>query len=258
MCFPVAEFHETNDKGLWADADDGWPLWKGGSFDIFDPNGAEARLCPPSEDALKKARKPRPGSGSLIAETVDVSQRRGAVARTVGRARVAFRDVTNRTNSRTVIPCLVPPEHFLTNKAPYLAFVEENPIAEAACLAIMSSLVVDWQSRRFVEISLNFFILEGFCLPALDDVTFRALAAASARLSCVDERFSDFADATGVECGPLEDDERMRLRVDIDARVAHAWELTSEELELVFDDFTLDAVTPEYREGVRKRFAELT
>lgn len=259
VCFPVqGDFNETSDKALWADADDGWPLWKGGSFDIFDPHGAEARVCPPSEAAMAKARKPRPGSGSLVAEKVDVAGRREAVARTLGRARVAFRDVTNRTNSRTVIACLVPPEHFLTNKAPYLSFIEDQPQDEAACLALMSSLVFDWQARRFVEISLNFFLLEGLCLPALDDETFNAIAAASARLSCPDERFEDFAGATGVECGPLDDDERTRLRVEIDARVARAWDLTAEELELVFTDFTTDAVPEDYREAVRKRFVELT
>lgn len=258
QCFPVAEFHETNDKRLWADANEGWPLWKGGSFDIFDPNGADARLCPPSEEALAKARKPRPGSGSLVADAVDVAGRRDAVARTVGKARVAFRDVTNRTNSRTVIACLVPPEHFLTNKAPYLAFVNEDPLAEAVCLALMSSVPFDWQARRFVEINLNFFILEGFHLPPLDEDTFEVLANAAARLSCIDERFAEFAAATGVDCGPLDEDERIRLRADIDAHVARAWDLTSDELELVFEDFTTDAVTPDYREAVRKRFAELT
>lgn len=257
-CFPVAEFHETNDRKLWADADEGWPLWKGGSFDIFDPNGADARLCPASEVALEKARKLRPGSGSLVAGEVDVAGRRDAVARTVGRARIAFRDVTNRTNSRTVIACLVPPDHFLTNKAPYLAFVEDDPLAEAVCLALMSSLPLDWQARRFVEISLNFFILEGFCLPQLEEDTFKALAKASARLSCIDERFAEFAAATDVDCGPLDEDERVRLRVEIDARVARAWGLTFDELELVFEDFTTEAVTPDYREAVRKRFAEFT
>ena len=76
-------------------------------------------------------------------------------------------DVTQRTNSRTVIACLVPPEHFLTNKAPYLAFIDDDPRGEAACLAILNSLAFDWQARRFVEINLNFFILEGLRIPEL-------------------------------------------------------------------------------------------
>jgi hypothetical protein len=168
---------------------------------------------------------------------------------------VAFRDVSRATDSRTVRACLVPPEHFLTHKAPYLAFVVDDPPSEAACLALMNSLVFDWQARRFIETSVGFFILEGLRLPDLDDDTFAALAASAAWLSCPDDRFGDFAAATGVEVEQLDDDERTRLRAEIDAHVARAWGLTAAELELVFEDFTEDAVSPTYREAVRQRFA---
>lgn len=254
-CFPVAEFHETHDAVLWAGATAGRPLWKGESFDQFNPHGAEARICPASDEALAKARKLRPGASSLLAGEVPLALRRLAVERTFPAARVAFRLVTNRTNSRTVIACLIPPEHFLANSAQYLAFVDPDPKAEAACLALMNSLVFDWQARRLVEANLNFFILEGLRLPNLDDDTFDALAATAAWLSCPDDRFADFAAATGVEVERLDDDERTRLRAEIDARVARAWGLTAAELELVFEDFTEDAVPPAYREAVRQRFA---
>ena len=67
----------------------------------------------------------------------------------------------------------------------------------------MNSLPFDWRSRRFVEIRVSFFILEGLHLPDLDDTDFRAVFRAAARLSAVDERLTDFADGVGVECGPL-------------------------------------------------------
>lgn len=256
-CFPVAEFHETNDKRLWEGATDGRPLWKGESFGQFDPHGVGQRWCPATEAALAKARKPRPGAESLVAGEAPLAARRAAVLRSLDRARLAFMDVTQRTNRRTVIACLVPPAHFLTNTAPYLAFVDDDPRAEAACLAILNSLAFDWQARRFVEIHLNFFVLEGLRIPDLDDVTFDALADASARLSCPDERFADFAAANGVDVGPLDDERRAVLRTEIDARVARAWGLDAQELEVVFRDFTLDAVPVAYRDRVRARFAEL-
>ena len=73
----------------------------------------------------------------------------------------------NRTNSRTVIASLVPAETFLTNKAPYLAFVDGGHRERAACCAVMNSLPFDWQARRFVETNLNFFILELLTVPAV-------------------------------------------------------------------------------------------
>ncbi len=215
-CFPVAEFHETADAHLWEGATAGRPLWKGESFDQFDPKREEARVCPESEEALAKARKPRPGAKSLLADEVPLAVRRQAVERALLTARVAFRDVSRATDSRTVRACLVPPEHFLVNSAPYLAFIDEDACAEAACLALMNSLVFDWQARRFVETHVNFFVLEGLRLPDLDDDTFAALAATAGWLSCPDDRFADFAAATDVEVEHLDDEERARLRAEID------------------------------------------
>ena len=256
-CFPTRELHETDDRALWEGATEGRPLWKGESLDQFDPHGREARPCPVTPEALERTRRPRAGSESILAADIKLPARRAAADAEATHARVAFRDVTNRTNSRTVVAALVPPQVFLTNKAPYLVFANGDDHARAACLAVMNSLPFDWQARRFVEINLNYFILEGLRVPTLNDDTYDAIATAAARLSCPDERFADFAAATGVEVGPLEPDERDRLRAEIDARVARAWGLDAADLETIFADFTLAAVPEEYRERVRRRFAEL-
>lgn len=257
-CFPVAELHETNDRRLWEQATAGRLLWKGESFEQFDPHGAEARLCPDNDAVRKKVDKPRPGAGSILSVELPLAVRRKAVVDEVGRARVAFRDVSRSTDSRTVRACLVPPEVFLTNTAPYLAFAAGGDMARAACLGIMNSLAFDWQARRFVEIHLNFFILEGLMLPNLSDEGFEAIAGCAARLSCVDQRFYDFAVSFGFEPGPLSDEERRRLRVEIDARVARAWELNADDIGVVLGDFTVDAVPADYRQQLRARLAELS
>jgi hypothetical protein len=206
---------------------------------------------------MAKARKPRPGTGSLLAADVPVAERAVAVAAEVGRARVAFRDISRGVDPRTIIACLIPHRTFLTNKAPYLAFVDGTDLDRAACLGLLNSLCFDWQARRFVEINVNFFILEGLGLPALSDADYAAIARAAARLSCPDERFADFAAATGVEHGPLTEDDRERLIVEVDALVARAYGLDAAQLEVVLADFTLAAVSEEYRERLRGRFAEL-
>jgi hypothetical protein len=77
-------------------------------------------------------------------------------------------------------------------------------------------------------------------------------------LSCVDDRFADFAASFGIDPGPLPDNERRRLRVEIDGRVARAWELTVEDLDVLLGDFTLNAVPADYRRQLRARLAELS
>ena len=257
-CFPVAELHETNDKKLWLGAEDGVQLWKGESFDQFEPHGAESRICPLNDRVRQKVRKARPGSSSILALSVGLKDRRQAVLDELNRARVAFRDVSRSDDSRTIRACLVPSGVLLTNTAPYLAFAAGDEHCQATCLAIMNSLPFDWQARRFVEIHANFFMLEAFTVPDLHDGAFTAVARASARLSAVNDRFADFAAAAGVEFGPLSESERQHLRVEIDARVAHAWQLTEDDLAVMFDDFTSDAVPQAHRDALQERLAELS
>jgi hypothetical protein len=258
-CFPLREFHETDDKKLWREVMTGIPLWKGESFDQYDPHGAEERWCPDTDETRDRAAaRPRAGAESMLAPKVTSSIRQRALSRERGRARLAFRDATNRTNSRTVLACLVPPEVLLVNSAPYLAFVDGGDKERAACLAVMNSLPFDWQARRFVESHVSYFILEGLIVPNLSDEDFESLAVSAARLSCVDDRFVEFAGSMGIDAGPLSDSERQRLRVEIDARVARAWRLAGHDLDVLFSDFTLDAVPAEYREELRARLAELS
>ncbi len=256
-CFPTRELHETDDKGLWEGATRGNELWKGESFDQFDPHGSEARICPATEEVKKRAKRPKAGNESVLATEIPLRDRVEAHLREAASVRIAFRDVTNRTNSRTVIACLIPAKIFLTNKAPYLVFLTGSDADRACCLGLLNSIVFDWQARRFVETNLSYFILEGLRFPTLSDEAYDTIVPAAARLSCPDERFADFAEACGVDYGPLDPAERERLRVEIDARVAHAWGLDGEELELVLSDFTFDAVPEAYREPLRTRLAEL-
>lgn len=256
-CFPTRELHETDDKELWRDATEGRPLWKGESFDQYDPHGAQERLCPLTDEVSARATRPKAGSESVLASDIPLKERVGAHVAEAARARVAFRDVTNRTNARTAIAALIPPRVLLVNSAPYLVFMESGDLDRACCLGVMNSLAFDWQARRFVETHVSYFILEGLRLPELTDEQYERIARAAARLSCVDERFAAFAEATGVEVGPLADDERDELRAEIDALVARAYGLDADDLEVVFSDFTLDAVPENYRALVRARFAEL-
>jgi len=256
-CFAVAELHETNDRHLWEGATQGRQLWKGESFDQYDPHGEAARSCPLDDLVLAKVRKPRPGAGSLLISELSVPARRQAVLGELDHPRIAFHDVTQKDNSRTVVACLVPPKVLLTNSAPYLAFAVGGHLDRAACLGIMNSLPFDWQARRFAEVHLNFFILEGLVVPDLSEDDLAEVSHAAARLSCVDERFAEFAGSAEVELGPLDDEERERLRVEIDARVARAWSLTTEDLEVLLSDFTFDAVPAGYRRRLTHRLQEL-
>ena len=75
-------------------------------------------------------------------------------------------------------------------------------------LGVMDSLPFNWQARRYVETHLNFYVLNLLCFPRDTDVNVGAVARRAARLSCIDERFADFAKECGVACGRLPEEER--------------------------------------------------
>lgn len=104
---------------------------------------------------------------------------------------------------------------------------------------------------------MNFYLLNMLCLPSPEASAIEEIADRAARLSCVDERFANFAEACDVDWGPLDADERRRLTSEIDALVAHAYRLTEDDLDVVFSDFTETAVSAPYRALVRTAFDEV-
>ena len=249
---PYTELHETQQRALFSHSK-GIPVWKGRSFDQYEPHGNEPAGYAEWNDVLsfiqqKRRRSPifkRMFSSAFLADPN---------THPMNYSRIAFRDVTNRTNSRTVITCLIPPRTPLTNKAPYLIFADWSALAQANVLGIMNSLPFDWISRRYVETNLNYFILYMLTFPPPGDTPWEQIGRLAARLSCVDERFADFAAAAGVEHGPLIADQRNDKRAEIDALVARAYGLTEDELRFIFTDFTENAVSPSYRKQVVEKF----
>ena len=232
------------------------PVWKGESFSQYDPHGAGvAGYC--DWDEVLGYLQGRRSRSPVFKRMFPAGILDDPATHLVQHSRVAFHDVTRATDSRTVKACLIPPRTPLTNTAPYLIFSGWSPLAQAAVLGIINSLPFDWLARRYVETHLNFFILDMLCFPKWEETDWQRIGSLAARLSCVDERFFAFASEAEVEHGDLSDDKRTAMRVEIDALVAQGYGLTTDELEFLFTDFTENAVSPEYRALVPRKFEDL-
>ena len=146
--------------------------------------------------------------------------------------------------------CLAPPKVFAIHDAPQLVWPRGNEQDKLKLLGVLNSLPFDWVVRRRVETHVTFGILNSLPIPDAPD----RVAELAGRLSCIDDRYVDFAKHAGVECGPLEEEERTELEAEIDALVAHAYGLSREQLEVIFADFVEAAVPETYRQLVRERF----
>jgi hypothetical protein len=177
-------------------------------------------------------------------------------------ARIAFRDVSRATDSRTIRVALLPPKVFITNKGPYLLWPRGDEKDQAFLLGVLSSLSLDWYARRFIETAVNFFIFNPLPVPRppRDNKLWQRVVSLAGRLAAVDDRFADWANAVGVECGPLDANVKSHHIHELDAVVAHLYGLTEQQLVHIFETFhegwdyaeRLDATLKHFRAWAKK------
>lgn len=245
-CRPHTELHATNDKKimtLTSDPPKGyWPVYKGESFDIWTPDTGKYYAWVDPEEIMEHLQKKRErghkNKRSAFNEFSDEWIRDRNTLPCL-HPRIAFRDVTNRTNQRTVIVALVPPEVAISNQAPFLLWPKGDSGEAAYLLAVLSSIPLDWYSRCYVETHVNFHVLSPFPIPRPNpDSILRSRAIRLAgRLASPDKRFAEFARAVGVICGPLPEDEKEDMIHELDAVVAHLYGLKQKHLRHIFETF---------------------
>ena len=244
---PDCELHATNDKPLLdlksVECPEGfWPVFKGASFNLWNPDTGTYYAWGDPKAVCQRLQGKRLRGGTIKRSAhseFPLHHLQDPTTLPCFAPRVAFRDVTNRTNQRTVIACLVPPKVFITNKGPYLLWPRGDEKDQAFLLGTISSIPLDWYARRFVELNLNFFILNPFPIPrpSRDNGFWKRVVQLAGRLACPDKRFSTWANAVGVEHGPLATDEKEEMIYELDAVVAQLYGLSERQLVHIFETF---------------------
>lgn len=226
---------ETCPKGFWA-------VFKGESFDIWQPDTGVYYAWAEPERVLEHLQAKR--WRTYQRETspfYGIDEETASNARTLPcyRPRIAFRNVTNRTNTRTLITTLVPPKVFLANHGPFFVRVRGDELDEAFVLGVLSSIPLDWYVRRFVEINANFFLVTPVPVPRPEkkNLLRKRVVEVAGRLACQDNRFKDWAEAVGVECGPVDPADKEEMIHELDALVAHLYGLNKKQLTHIFETF---------------------
>lgn len=252
---PYRELDATNDKNLR----DGTPLmhfiqrqprgslpiYKGESFDIWEPDrGPQNYYAWAFPEVMDERLQRKRLRGLRLEKSAYFELQHDASMQQIETLpirfpRIAFRNVTNRTNRRTVITCLIPPNVYITNAAPTFIRIRGDERDEAYLLGILCSIPLDWYARRFVEINLNFFILYGFPIPrpSRDNPLWHRTLQLAGRLACADERFAEWAEAVGVEWGPIPEPDKEQMVFELDAVVAHLYGLNEAQLTHIFETF---------------------
>jgi hypothetical protein len=253
---PYAELHATGDRDLYNERGQGWPVWKGRTFERYRPDIAPPVYWADPAPALARLQEKRLRSRGVFGEFPDEVL---ADPETLPPhdCRIVFRDVVRATDRRTMRSCLAPPRVFAIHDAPQLIWPRGGPHDQMYVLAVFNSLPFDWLLRRRVETHVTFGILNALPVPA-SPVQAGRLSELAGRLSCVDDRYDEFARRAGVDVGPASDEERLEMEAEIDALVARAYGLSREYLEVVFADFVEAALPASYRERVVRHYEATT
>ncbi|WP_425843679.1 Eco57I restriction-modification methylase domain-containing protein [Agrococcus sp. TSP3-2-1] len=243
---PVAEFHATNDRKTFDDgpeSPDRIPVRGGAGFDLWTPETSEvyAWADPAKVEAALQAKRQRQiGLKSSAFFGKPASWAADASTLPLRHPRIAFRDVTNATNTRTSIAALVPPGTVLTNKAPYVFRYAGDAKAEAYLLGILSSVPLDWYARKYVEMGMNLHIFNGLPIPEFLPASVRCqrVTEIAGRLAAADSRYRAWAGEIGVEVGSAKAEPiKSALIAELDALVASLYGLTRDQFEHIFATF---------------------
>jgi hypothetical protein len=156
--------------------------------------------------------------------------------------RLAFRDIAQATNERTMIACIVPPGVVFG----HTATVEKAPWARATAdalvlCALFNSFPFDWLVRQKAATHLSLYILEALPVPRFNESQHRFLARAALILSCNHIRYTAlWREQTGKRAIPNLDrpGARSAMRARIDAVVAEAYSLDRNGYRHVLDAFS--------------------
>jgi hypothetical protein len=248
---PYRELDSSGDKDLYNERGEGWPVWKGNTFDRYRPDIAPPVYWAEPGPVLERLQQKRLRSRGVFGGFPDDLLRDPSTLPPHD-CRVVFRDVVRATDRRTMKACLTPPDVFAMEKSPQLVWTRGDEREVLTLLAIFNSLPFDWLTRRRVENKMAFGILKALPIPDPGERRDR-LAELAGRLSFADDRYAGFAARAGVDGWPLDPGARDEAEAKIDALVAHAYGLSEDDLAVIFEDFNEQALSA----GQRNRIGEL-
>ena len=243
-----------------------WPVYKGASYDHWNPDKGEYYAWADPKIVMpwifdKRLRAFKGARDSVHKEfSKDYILDKTTLAPL--KPRIAFRLITNRTNSRTMVCALTPPNVFHANSSQVIMMTKGTSKDEAYLLGILSSIPLDWYARRFVEVNFNFFLFNPLPIPRPNpsNPLWIRVVELSGRLASQDDRFLVWANEVDVKCGILDQKDKEDKIYELDAVVAHLYGLTEKQLVHIFETFhegwdgqpRLDNVLKYYHEWQKK------
>jgi hypothetical protein len=238
----VIEFNSTSDRKFFdhVRSKESIPVYSGRSYNIWQPNTGEPfawadPVVAIAELTKRFQRQTRLKSSAFYGFDLD---RDFAGSLPYQRPRLVLRGITRPNDTRTCIATITPPETLLTDISPYILTPLNSQPLEAYLCGIMSSLVFDWYTRRFVETRMNVHFVNAFPIPVdVDSLVANRIVLLAAQLLAQEPSLVQWAINCGVMFKPLSDAERAEYISEIDALAALQFGISRKQLNRVFESF---------------------
>ncbi len=250
----VRELDTANNKNLYdfdLDNKAGAPVATGATFNVWSPDHGKPYAYSVREDVEELLEERLTRQLNLRSSAFYGLKRDNLEPRPWQAARIAFRDVARATDSRTMIAALLPPGTFVVEKAPYFFRIDGSARTDAYLLGILSSVIFDWYSRRWVEMKISIELTREFPIPKFIEghAWCDRVVEDAAKLAAVDARYEDWAAIAGISVGSVNTPSiKDNLIAELDALVSLLYGLTEDQVEHVFATFhrSWDETNPDY------------
>lgn len=214
-------------------------VFTGGSFDLWNPTFGDP-YGSANLDEMKSNMFSRISRGSNLSSSPYKGLNVTASTQPMTKPRIAFRQITNRTNTRTCIVALIPPNTVAVHMATLLLRKRGSAKTDAFILGILSSRIFDWYIRRWIEGTFTMKLMQNSPIPknAFGTAIGDRIVYVAGSLAAFDDRYTSWAQEAEVPVASIKDNQSLRnAEAEIDALVAIAFGLDLEDVKVVMETF---------------------
>ncbi len=236
----------TNNSNLFHTTKVGYPLYEGKMIYQFEHNYLEPRYWIDEEEGravleskelsrMKKINKDHKTSPKL-----DLSY-----------YRLAWRDISNAIDRRTLICTIMPPHVFLGNTLSYIRPIEFDGKKYVCSLSykeiiflcgLFNSFPIDFILRHRINLHVSIFYLMELSIPKFDEnnLLHQKILENTAKLICTTDEFEELSTQIGISGGVHDAKKRLKLISQINAYVSKIYHLNQEDLKFILEYFRVE------------------
>ena len=213
-----------------------YPVLKGASFDTLHPDSGEYYATIEPETAFQVMHNKESRIRAKFGIPVKTDSREHVA---FANPRIAFRNVSRATDSRTIRCSLVRSNCIIQHSASYLRRVRGDARDEAYLLGILSSIPLDWFARRFIEIQVGFYIVNPLRIPEVgrDCTIRRRIEVLIASLYKNQEDSIEKWSNTVLDGTEADNRDTVTIQAEIDLLVSRLFDLDINELQVIYQTF---------------------